>query len=121
MDVYLVRRIEDKGVLGIFWGSKADVWDAVDELGDPPIYEAARLKPGAVYFEGPQEPIWQQFEGMSEEGPDHGLEDFSGYTPSGSLSCQIREQDKLRWKQLDHTDEGVGLLRRIFDRKGAAP
>ena len=117
MKVYLVRRIEDKGVLGVFWGSPEAVWDCVDELGDPPFFEAAELTFGAIYIDTPTEPVWQQYSDMEEEGPDYGPEDFAGYTPNETFFSAIRDQASLKWKRLDYADEGVGLLRRIFDTR----
>lgn len=115
MKIYLVRRIEDKGILGVFWGSPAAVWDTVDELGDPSSFEAAVLDFGAIYIDTPTEPAWQQYDDMSEEGPDYGPKDFAGYTPSVSFSDAIRAQSDMKWTRLDHTNEGVGLVRRVFD------
>lgn len=117
MDVYLVRRVSDKGILGVFWGSPATVWDTVDELGDPCIFEAAKIGPGAIYIDGASEPVWGQYDDAAEDCYEvEGPEDFTGYTPSELLSNAIHDQKTLKWKRLDYTDEGVGMLRRILDK-----
>lgn len=112
MKVYLVRRVEDKGILGVFWGSPACVWDCIDEIADPSDYEAAVLERGAIYA-CDKEPVWSQWE---NEDSDLQPEDFSGYTPSEGLGIAIRDQESLRWKRLDYADEGVGLIARIRER-----
>lgn len=44
MKVYLVREAETTAVHGIFWAkSLADLWDAVDEMGDPSDFEWAKI------------------------------------------------------------------------------
>lgn len=100
MGVYLVRRIEDHGVLGIFWGDRYDVWSCVDEVGDPAIFEYAALKPGAIYAEDcSNEPQWPQ-DTISEdedEDEDAGGGRFAAYTSSESLSEAIHNQKRLRW------------------------
>ena len=116
MSVYLVRRIETKGVLGIFWGSPADVWDAVDELGDPSAYEAARLRPGAIYARD-EEPVWDQWHDVPPDA-DMTPETFAAYSSSEGLWNQITDQKELRWKPLDPADKGVGILARLQDEVG---
>lgn len=114
MHVYLVRRIADKGILGVFWGSPEEVWNTVDELCDPCIFEAAKIDSGAIFIDGPTEPVWQQYDDTDEDGTiTHGPEDFSGYTPSEMLDGVIRDQSLLTWKRLDYADEGAGILRQI--------
>ncbi len=115
MYVYLVRRIADKGVLGVFWGSPESVWNTVDELGDPCIFEAAKIDSGAIYIDGSSEPIWQQFDDMAEEEEvTESPKDFSSYIPSESLSLLIRDQSLLRWRRFNYADEGAGIIQQVL-------
>lgn len=116
MQIYLVRRIEDHGILGIFWGSKADVWDCVDEVADPADYEYAAIRrPGGLYHGGEKEPQAVQF-AMDYEGENAPDFTFEGYEPSELLSDAVYNQASLRWYPFDGACEGVGIIARAVER-----
>lgn len=114
MDVYLVRRVDTKKIEGIFWGSKAQVWDAVDEECDPVFFEYARLKPGGGIRHRGEGIDVTQWDGPELDDDETPPADFSGFTTTDTLDDALYFQSRLRWKRFDAADTGVGLIARVI-------
>lgn len=78
--IYLVRHIESHEVQGLFWGSPREIWDQMDEIGNPTEFEFATLMPGALYTHAPigSGPVPLQFDDMEEDSP--GMS-WAGFAP----------------------------------------
>ena len=99
MSVYLVRRIDDQGILGIFWGTKEQVIDIIDEVADPVDFEAHKLFASAIYCEESTEPKWPQDEmRYSREERRKLAKDFRRYTPSEWLAGVLADQEGYDWE-----------------------
>jgi hypothetical protein len=47
MKIYLVREAGTTKIHGVFWANCIDrLWDAVEEMGDPSLFEYSRVKGG---------------------------------------------------------------------------
>ena len=118
MGTYLVRHKETKEIQGIFWGTKAEIWDTMDELGDPADCEYAPLSHGALYTalqygKGLRYPQADKGE-INDETTDF---DWSQFSISERFWEEIAVQTKLKWKSFDFANEGVGLIKRIRDER----
>ena len=95
---YIVRRKETSELLGLYVAQTIGIlWDAVDEIGDPSLYEWATIKNGGIYFPNDE---WTEDTG---ELPAQ---------PSEHLFERLIDK-KARWTAFDYTDEGEGLSARI--------
>jgi hypothetical protein len=109
MKVCLVRNVETKKLLGVYWGDPASIWDAVDECTDPSDYEYANLKHGGLYW-GDEEPEALQYGAMDDDSPHFS---WDGLQSTEALCDAIHDQSRLRWRRFDYADQGVGLVARI--------
>lgn len=125
MNLYLVRFREGRKIQGVFWAqSKAALWDAVDEMADPALFEMAKItKPGGVYHDVPldEQPPYPSRSDFppGQAGDDAYCDQSDKAWPPAFNQCgeflmhMIDGQDDLRWTPFDHFDEGVGMLARI--------
>lgn len=120
MGVYLVRHIETKEIFGVFWGSKAEIWDAADEVCDPFGFEYAVLHGGGAIYthskigEGPKAEQWDDPENENDDESEPF--NWSSFTESERFMEQLHCQSDLRWHPFDTADVGVGMLARIARR-----
>lgn len=110
MGTYLVRHIKTKEIQGIFWGSLDEIWDAMDELGDPFGFEYAALAPGALYTDAPIGKGRVINEPLTGTDPHFS---WDGFTSSEKFTEQLALHNKLRWKPFDPANEGHGVLARL--------
>lgn len=113
--IVIVREVKTKGLLGIFWGTAEEIWDAVDSQTDPPLCEWARLpRAGGLHVIGDGygpavvDPKFDEDgEVIGQDRPDFPPLDWA-WEVAGAL-----ELDKMKWRRFDCADEGVGLMVRI--------
>lgn len=119
MKIYLIREAGTTKIHGIFWAKNpADLWDAVDYMSDPPVFEHAEIRSAGG--------IWHDFacdETKATDQSDDSEDDFV-FHPMSQTSDAVFEvalgQTTHQWVRFDYTDEGVGLLARIFREPDAA-
>lgn len=137
MKVFLVRTIEGKHIQGVFWAaSTADLWDAVDEMGDPAYCEYAEMiQPSGLWHDIPYKDCPVLPETLSHECPAETRAradilcaqcvreeaEFKRYfkkmklVRSGELFPWHKDdQDDLEWEEFDYATEGEGLIARIM-------
>lgn len=78
----------------------------------------AALPAGAIYANGEDEAVWQQWEELGG-GADAMPRDFAGYTPSEPLEYMIRAQSALRWRPFDQANEGSGIVAQVMRKTKA--
>lgn len=117
MKICLVRSIEHKSILGLFWAeTNAELWWAVDEVADPSRYEYCALKNGALCFEGDNEPCIREWADGFADASDSDSEDmteqdtWSGATELGALMDATTPafSDTKKWRRFPFADEPGG-------------
>ena len=115
MKVYLVRVQGTYKIQGVFWArNAADLWDAVDEMGDPVVCEYAQMRrPSGIW----QELSYEETPELPVDGSDDEIDRYfeaMKFTMTGELfPFRQDDQDSLDWKPFDSTFEGGGLIARI--------
>lgn len=116
MKVYLIRRIETKGVLGIYWANSISaLWDTIDEVGDPGIYEYTVLRDAGGLFFPDEEPVIADYDNDDENADDADIS-WAEAVPSECFSEAIFFQDRYKWIAMPHTDEPGGMVHEAFVR-----
>ena len=99
MNVYLVRAVDRKEAVGVFWARNvAELWDVVDEITDPSDCECARItkddEPGGIAWAGRTA---LTFPPAPEPDDDIDLR-MTETSATWSLMSAILDADELRWK-----------------------
>lgn len=110
---YLVRDVEEKKIQGIVWGSLDEIWDTVDEWGDPALFEFARLPSGGLMDPRPIVEI----PNSAKSNVDEVGFDFAQFVCSGKIDIALDEPDRLRWRRFDCANVGHGMIARLLCNK----
>lgn len=102
MNVYLVRMVDGKEAVGIFWARNLDdLWLVVDEITNPGDCECAKItktgEAGGVAWAGRTE---LTFPPAPEPDDDVDLR-MAETSTTWSLCASILHADKLRWTAAD--------------------
>lgn len=111
MATYVVRNRETKAVLGLVAApTLADLWNSVDEVADPCLYEWARITHGGLLF--PR----QEYGPFDDDHPSEPLD----VSADDHLSMFLIEK-RRKWTALDRADEGEGMIARHVRAAGLDP
>src|SRR5690625_7753735 len=135
MRIYLVRVRATHKLQGVFWAASiADLWDTVDEMGDPAFCEHAEMtRPSGLwhemsYAETPEPHVGEHecppgADGsallcaacLRRDDADEDYFDQMKFVRSGELfPWSAEEQDKMDWTPFDFADEGEGMIARVI-------
>ena len=119
MRAFLVRFIDDKELLGMFWANdKEALWRLVNEAAHPAYFEYQSLPEGGIFFSGTgPNPTKLQEErdrlkasGMDDHGPEHYVQ-WDGTEETERLFLAINEPAKRKWTPLaEERAPGVYLV-----------
>lgn len=116
MKIYAVREAGTYKFHGIFWAkSAADLWDAVDEMGDPAFFEYAKIRrPGGLWHgkSNDETTATGQIGDIDDESDSHFMHPLEHM--GELLGEMLFTMDRHIWTPFDTANEGVGLVARAM-------
>lgn len=116
MKIYVVREYGVNKIHGFFWAKNLDdLWDAVDEMADPYLFEYMALtRPGGLWHE-------ISMNDVKVTAPSDDDDEGFGVHPVGDRMSETTYDELIdghKWVRFDAFNEGHGVLARIKKEAG---